>query len=213
MICSVWTRTAAAAALIGLCPVAMAQSPAPSLPAPLPASVVPMPTLSVRPGWVHIPAGFPVDIQVIDALSSKTNVHGDHFAIALGNPITYDGRTIVPAGTKGVGEVIDGAKARAMGKAGELIITARSLDDNGTSIPLGHFHFAEAGKDRSGTAAVVAIAVAPVVSLFIVGGEVIVPSGTHATAKVSQDIDIPIPGTPPAAPAPTTTTAATAAAL
>lgn len=210
MTCSLWARAAAAVAL-GLCSAAAAQSPTPPLPAPQPASVVPMPTLSARAGWVHIPAGFPVDIRVVDALSSKTNVHGDHFAIELGNPIVFDGHTIVPAGTKGVGEVIDGAKARAMGKAGELIITARSLDDNGVSIPLGHFHFAEAGQDRSGTAAVVAIAVAPVVSLFIVGGEVMVPSGTHATARVSQDVDLPVPGAAPPTPSTTPTAATTAA--
>jgi hypothetical protein len=197
----------AAVAVVGSSAIGMAQSP----PSPPPANVVPLPAPSSRPGWVRIPAGFPIDIEVVDPLSSKTSVHGDHFAIKLGNPIIIDGHAVVPAGTAGVGEVIDGAKARAMGKAGELIIAARTLDDNGITIPLGHFHFAEAGQDRSGTAAVVAIAVAPVVSLFIVGGEVMVPSGTHATAKVAQDIDVPIPGAPAPAPATTTTAAPTAA--
>lgn len=204
-----WTRSVAAATSVWSSSIAMAQGPAPVAPLASVGSVTPpVQAAPPRPGWSRIPAGLPVDIEIVDSLSSKTNVHGDHFAIRLASPITIDGRTLVAAGAMGVGEVIQGSKARAAGKAGELIITTRKLDDGDIAIPLGHFHFAEAGKDNGGAAMAVALAASSVLSLLIVGGEVVVPAGTRGLAKTTQDIDVPIPGAVPATPTSTTTTTA-----
>ncbi len=78
-----------------------------------------------------------------------------------------------------------------MGKAGELILAARYLEYQGTRIPLRSLRYGQGrGKDNVGTAAVVGFAVSPIITPFITGGEVRVPAGAEALAKVAADTKI-----------------------
>ena len=141
-----------------------------------------------------MPALTPVEIEIVERLNSKLVRPGQRFAIRLAEPLVVDGRTVAPAGASGEGEVVHAAKAGGMGKAGELILAARFLDIDGTRLPLRSLRYGRSqGKDNSGTlvaANVAAAAVLPVASLvaFVVrGGEVDVPAGTRANARVSSD--------------------------
>lgn len=139
-----------------------------------------------KPTCCTIPALTVVDIDILDSLDSKSSKPGDFFRIRLTEPIQIDGRTLVPAGTEGVGQVVHAAKARAAGKAGELILAARYLDYRGTQVKLRSFRYgASTGKSNVDTAAVVGIAVATPLILVIAGGEIRVPAGTRANAKTA----------------------------
>jgi hypothetical protein len=65
------------------------------------------------------------------------------------------------------------------------------------------------GDDNAATAAVVGIVVSGLIAPFITGGEVRIPSGADAWAKVATNIDFPAPaastGTTPAPTATSTT--------
>jgi hypothetical protein len=140
-----------------------------------------------------IPALTFVDIEIVDPLDSKTNKPNDSFKIKLAEPIEIGGKILVPAGTPGMGEVVHASKARAAGKPGELILAARYLDYNGTRIPLRSFKYGKSvGKNNVDKAAAVAIVVASPLALFVVGGQVRIPSGTIANAKTSMDVAIPL---------------------
>lgn len=147
---------------------------------------------------VVVPPLTPVRVTIMQTMNSATSPIGSHFPITLAEPITIDGKVIVPAGITGEGEVVHADKSRFGGKPGELILAVRYLDWNGTHIPLRSLRFdvPGQGKDNGGVAAATAIAVSSVLAMFITGGEVNIPAGTVANAKVAA---------PPPATAPTST--------
>jgi hypothetical protein len=137
-----------------------------------------------------IPPLTPVRVMIVDTINSSTAKIGAHFLIKLAEPIAIDGKDIVPAGISGEGEVIHADKSRFGGKPGELILAVRYLDWNGTHIPLRSLKFDAPGqgKNNDGIAAASAIAAGAVGSMFamfITGGEVNIPAGTIANAKVA----------------------------
>ena len=150
-----------------------------------------------------IPALTIVSIEILSTVNSQANKIGEKFPIRLTEPIAVNGQVIIPAGATGSGDVVHAAKSRFGGKPGELIIAVRYLEYQGQRIPLRSLKFGTgSGKDNGGTAQAIGIAggaVGGLVSMFITGGEVNVPSGTIAQAKTSADIIITQPeskGTP-----------------
>lgn len=141
---------------------------------------------------ITLAAMMPVKLTIMEGLNSKTSKIGQFFTIRLADPIKFDNRIIVPAGTLGKGEVIHAAKARAAGKAGELIIAARYLEFQGIQIPLRTLKYGEAatGKSNADEAAALGIAVASPLVLFVTGGQVDIPAGMPATAKLAADVRI-----------------------
>lgn len=145
-----------------------------------------------------IPARTEIRIEVTDRVHSRLNQTGQSFAFRLAEPLTVDGNILIPAGTPGVGEVVHAARARAMGKAGELILAARYLQFGETRIPLRTLRFGrEQGRDNSGTVStinMISAATVPGLSLIgfvIAGGEVDVPAGTRATAQITSETVLP----------------------
>jgi len=159
--------------------------PAISLAAPAPPSA---PNLSTVRG---VAQNTSVIIAIDVPLTSKTSKIGDTFPIRLTVAVTSpSGEVLIPAGARGQGEVIHAAKARALGKPGEMIRAARYLQCGDTRIPLGHFKFGGRGDDHSGAiiagAVVAGLVAAPL--MFMSGGEMIVPAGTSANAKITADV-------------------------
>lgn len=141
---------------------------------------------------IILPAMMTVELEIVEALNSKTSQTGQMFDIRLNAPITMDGRIVVPAGTMGRGEVIHAAKARAAGKAGELIVNARYLDFQGIRLPLRTMKYGKGatGKSNVDEAAAVGLVVATPLILFITGGQVDIPAGMPAVAKLADDVRI-----------------------
>ncbi len=145
-----------------------------------------------------IPALTEVSITIDKAINSQANHAGETFPITLATPIVIDQKVVVPAGTSGAGEIVHAAKSRFGGRAGELILAVRYLEHGGIRIPLRSLRYIEGrGKDRGDTAAAISIAssaIAPiggVISMFITGGEVNIPSGTLAIAKTVASVSVP----------------------
>lgn len=137
-------------------------------------------------------AGTFVDIVILDHLNSKLSHVGDTFRIALDRPILLDGKELVPAGIEGKGEVIHAARARAAGKAGEMILAARTLDWGGRIIKLRAFAFGHSGRSQVTEAFVTGMIAGPV-GFLISGGEVDVAAGTQAHAKLAEPIALQMP--------------------
>lgn len=144
------------------------------------------------PGFLRLPAGTIVDFEIADALSSKTSKIDEMFAIKLSEPVSIGGVTMLPVGTTGKGQVVHAAKARALGKAGELILAARFLSCGDTHIALRGFHLGRSGKNKATelTAAIVTVGLVALPLAFVSGGESIIPTGTHANARLGSAVDI-----------------------
>jgi hypothetical protein len=183
---------AVAAGALAVAAPASAQEPAEPPEAPAEAAVSP------PADCCAIAALTEIEIEIAEPVSSKTHRQGMPFAIRLAEPIIVDGRLVVPAGTRGMGEVVHSARAGGAGKAGELILAARYLELDGQRIRLRSFRYGpRQGKDKTGavnTGNMVAAAVMPAASLigFLVkGGNVDIPANTRATAKVAAATALP----------------------
>ena len=148
-------------------------------------------------GCCTIPARTPLEIEIVERVSSKANRPGDRFAIRLAEPLLIDGQVLIPAGTAGVGEVVHAAKGGAGGKGGELILAARYLELNGVRIPLRSFRYGPSqGTDKTKTVNAMNVAAAAFVpalafaGLFVSGGNVDIPAGTRANAQTAQPLDL-----------------------
>jgi len=165
---------------------ARAQTAIPDPPASAPAAT----SMAAQSADDHIPVKTVVEIEITEAISSKTSNIGDVFALKLAAPLVIDGRTILPAGLIGRGEVTHVGKAGSGGKAGELIVNARFLQCGDLRIPLGHFHYGIAGKNNVGGAFAVA-QVIPFGQFLVSGHDAVIPAGASGTAQINADVVLP----------------------
>src|SRR5579871_1667624 len=175
---------ATASAAVGATPAAPAVQTEASASAPEPA----------RTAGAVVPAGTRVIVEIVNPLSSKTIKRGDMFAIRLAAPITFEGRVVVPAGAEGQGQVVDAAPSHALGTPAKLLLAARYIGVDGTHVPLHGMAFGSTGQDQSMT--VLAASFVPyvgVLAMFMHGGEVEIPAGSLAAAKLSADLPVPAP--------------------
>lgn len=159
-----------------------------------PAPTTPLTVVTPLPACCLLPKMTAVYLAIDEPVASDRATVGQRFKIRLSSPIFVAEGLTIPAGTVGEGEIVHAAKSRAMGKAGELLLAARYLDHQGTRIPLRSFRFGRPqGKDNADTAVIVGIAVSALLTPFITGGEVRIPAGAEAWAKVAVDTTFPSP--------------------
>jgi hypothetical protein len=148
-----------------------------------------------------IPALTPVTLEIEKVLSSKTSKRGDTFPLRLAEPIVIEGRTLVPAGAAGVGEVIEAKHGGMSGSSGVLILVADYITVGGRQLRLRSMHIAQAGADHRTAATVIGVTpfIGPL-GLFVTGGETRVTSGTLAEAKTAESVTIEVSTIPDAPP-------------
>ncbi len=177
------------------------------------APVVELATLPVSaPQTIRIPAGTLVQVELTEALSSRTSQQEQTFGLRLADPVIINGNEVVAIGAIGGGEVIDAHASAFGGRQGRLIISGRFVEINGQRARIRGMQITAAGEDRGNTALVVSmIPYAGVAGIFVQGGEVDIPVGARGTARLAEDIEIPIAAIaePAAAPAEMTPVMAT----
>jgi hypothetical protein len=137
-----------------------------------------------------LPAGTVVEIALLTPVGSKLSKRGDRFGIRLVDDLKLDGVVILPAGVEGQGEVIHASPGKMGGGPGELLLAARFLERDGVRVPLKALKMGRAGRDNVENAMVVAMIAGPF-ALFIQGGEVVIPVGAVANAKLAADLPVP----------------------
>jgi hypothetical protein len=170
---------AALMAMLGVCEVQAQAVQAPS-PETAPQAIAAIPALP------HVADGAVVEIELAEPVSSRLGKRGDKFALRLHAPVLLDGAVLLPAGTPGVGEIVHADRARGGGKPGELILAARYLELDGVHLPLRGMKLGLTGKDNSDKTMAAAVAIG-VFAQFIHGGEIEIPAGTIARAKLLGD--------------------------
>lgn len=165
------------------------------------------PTIAAEPAsataTVRIPAGTIILVEFTETLSSRTSQTGQLVGLRLAEPIVVEGRTIVEAGALGGGEVIDAARSGMGGRNGKLIVSGRYLELAGQRARIRGLQVVIAGEDNSREAVNTMILVPYVgwMGGFISGGEIEIPAGTRAQARLSADIVVPFTDTTPILPA------------
>lgn len=135
----------------------------------------------------------PVLLVFADEVSSKSAVKDAEVRFRLAEDLRV-GEIVVPKGTPAFGEVVHVQKAGLGGRGGELILAARHLDYRGQRIPLRSLKplaTPYAGKNRSDAALAASfIPYAGLMSMFITGGQIVIPAGTEALASVAADTPV-----------------------
>ncbi|HEU4779109.1 MAG TPA: hypothetical protein VFS58_04425 [Steroidobacteraceae bacterium] len=153
--------------------------------------VVPATEAPVAPDtWVSVPALTPLYVRIDEEISSKKHRNGDRFRILIDEDVLVGGAMVIPAGSEGEGEVIHAARSGAGGKPGELLLAARFVRVGELEVRLRSFSLGASGRDRLNESLAAAVVTGPL-GLFVVGGAMIIPRGTVASAKVAMEIQMP----------------------
>lgn len=174
---------------------ALTQSAEPSAVAPAPeAPPVAAPSQVLIPGCLT--AGTPVVVEMTQMISSTTSRLGDRFPIRLAEPVLVNGATCVSSGATGQGEIIDVAPAGMGGRQAKLVVAARYLELDGRQVRIRGMSLMSAGDSQVDMATgLLLVPYAGLAVVFLKGGEIAMPSGTRATAKLAEDFTPPIQAT------------------
>jgi hypothetical protein len=181
-------------------------------PAQTATAVTPPATPAPATSGTVIPALTPLKLTIGKLLVSKANKPGEFFPLTLAEPIMINGTIAIPAGTEGIGEVVESKGGGMGGSPGVLILAARYLTVDSRQLRLRSMHIARAGTNNQEAATAIAIAgglTGSFVGLLMVGGKVTVPAGTIAEAKTAEQFTLGAAPATATAPAVTPTTMTT----
>jgi hypothetical protein len=185
----------AAALGAGVAQLAASSPPAAPLPDPQSASAVAsdhqIEAAPVAPlTTLQLAADTPVKLVVDESMLSDQVAAGHRFPIYLAEPVIIGGRTVLPVGIRGEGEVIDAKRSSGGGGGGGIVVNARFLMCGTTRIALGKMHLGAAGKD-SVRSATVATAAVGIFGMLVRGHNAQIQQGTLADAKIIANVELP----------------------
>jgi hypothetical protein len=196
---TLWRTLAAAAASTSLIAASYGYAqPAPaagaiaSQPSPAPAAAAPP---SPVPTHVRLPEGTTLQFILDEPLSSASATEGDEFSITTSDPITLAGGVVIPAGFHGRGEVTAVEKKGMLGKAGQLSVRLDYVRIGETKVRLRSSQTREGKSNQTGVI-VLSLLVTPLF-LLMHGKDATIPKGQSIIAFVDDDVDLPLPATPP----------------
>jgi hypothetical protein len=127
---------------------------------------------------VMLAANSLVPLRMLETISSDTAQRGQRFRLEVTDDINVDSVVVIPAGSIAYGEVIDAAKARMLGKPGELSVSARFVTVGDRQIRL-RASFGNSGKSNMATALLF--------NPFVHGRQMVIPADTELVAKLAVD--------------------------
>lgn len=145
---------------------------------------------------VKVPEGTEFSIRLEDALSSSTATEGDRFTITLDDDVKLPDGTVLRAGYRGIGEVVEARDNGMLGKSGKLNVRLLYIKVGDDRIKLRANKGAK-GDVRVGATVATVILFWPAAP-FIKGKDVKINKGTRMTAYADQDVELASP--PPAPP-------------
>jgi hypothetical protein len=152
-------RWLAVATLAALCGCSHSNAPSTDANAPsnsadnsaqsAPASTqAPAPARAAAPAAVVIEAGKVLTVSLDQNISTKDNSSGDQFEASLAEPVTVDGRTVLPVGTRATGTIVQSQSAGHVKGGAILALTLDGLTIHGNKYSIETSQFEEAGKGR-----------------------------------------------------------------
>ncbi|HTZ98797.1 MAG TPA: hypothetical protein VMB02_00605 [Candidatus Aquilonibacter sp.] len=106
------------------------------------------PPAPAPPPPIVVPAGKILVVTIDQDISTKTNSSGDAFAASLAEPVTVDGQTVIPSGTRVTGTVVQSQAAGHVKGGAILELTLDAIRLNGQKFSIDTTEFEEAGKGR-----------------------------------------------------------------
>lgn len=138
---------------------------------------------------VKVPVGTPVNLQLLETVSSKTAHIGQQVRFSVISDVIIEGETIIKKGAIAIGEVSEVSSAGMVGVAGKLAVTLQLVDAvDGNKIQISA---TKGAKGKSKLAASIALtAVCCVLAIFMKGKNVVYKEGTYYTAYVMAATEV-----------------------
>jgi hypothetical protein len=134
--------------------------------------------------------GTPIHLSTDSEMTSQDNRVGDRVDLRVLDAVSLNGHTVIPVGTRGVGEVTLVRRKGMWGKSGRLEFRPLYLTLGGRQIPISAHQMTKEHGD-TGTAGVVAsIVVLPLAGFFVTGTSARIPRGSIVDAELSQDLPV-----------------------
>jgi hypothetical protein len=146
---------------------------------------------------VKVPEGTEFSIRLEDALSSSSATEGDRFTISLNEDVKLPDGTVLRAGYRGIGEVVEARDNGMLGKSGKLNVKLVYLKVGDERIKLRANKGAK-GDVRVGATVATVVLFWPAAP-FIKGKDVRLKKGALMTAFSEQDTVLASPLPPPPA--------------
>lgn len=121
-------------------PAASASNAAPTAPA--------APAVPEAPPPIRVPSGTVLTVTLDQSVSTKDSQAGDRFLASLAEPVTVEGRTVLPAGTGASGTITLADSAGRVKGGAALALTLDSITLQGKKYSVETNSFEEAGKGR-----------------------------------------------------------------
>jgi len=104
-------------------------------------------------GFVTIPAGTRLSVRTIDGIDSAKNHVGDRFEASLEEPLTVDGKVVLPKGTSVYGRLEEAKTSGTFTGRSELRLALTEIVVNGQTVPLVSREYELSGKSRGASTA------------------------------------------------------------
>jgi hypothetical protein len=145
------------------------------------------------PQMLTLNSGVPITLAAAEEVNSSTHKEGDLFKLTVMNDIKVGDTVVIPKGTPATGEVTWRTGKGAFGKSGKMEFSLRSIDLNGTRIPVtGDYRQEGEGNTVATGVGVIAIGV---FAGFITGKRARVPMGRELMAQLPQSVPFNANGT------------------
>jgi len=144
---------------------------------------------------IKIPEGTEFPLRLEETLSSKTAAEGDRFSVSLSEDVKLPDGTVLKAGYRGVGEIVEARDNGMLGKTGKLNIRINYLKVGEQRIKLRANKGAK-GDTRTGAQVVTVVLFWPVAP-FIKGKNTTIKKGAAIVAFTDQDLEVEAPLPPP----------------
>lgn len=144
---------------------------------------------------IKIAEGTEFPVRLEEAISSSSATEGDRFTIVLDDDVKLPDGTVLRAGYRGVGEVVEARDNGMLGKNGKLNVRLNYLKVGDERVRLRATKGTK-GETRVGATVATVILFWPAAP-FIKGKDVTIKKGTMMTAYADQDMILPSPLAPP----------------
>ena len=88
-------------------------------------------TMVRRPDPVTVPTGTAIHVRLDESVASNRNASGDRFKATVSEPVVLDNKTVIPAGAKVEGRVIEARESGRLRGRARLRLALASVEVNG----------------------------------------------------------------------------------
>jgi len=154
------------------------------------AAAQPAPMIIGQQNGLVLRAGTAVPLKTVTELTTKGKKLkvGQRFDLEVAEPVMIAGKTVIPVGSRAVGEITTVRNKGMWGKSGNIDARILYVQANDRQIRLSG---ALNDKGTTGTAGVVgAVALVPVAGFFMTGTSAVIAPGTAVVGYLDEDVPV-----------------------